>query len=278
MLYTSGGIGLKVERLNSFVSLVEVAMPDGDPVRAALVEGSRHRVVVDTLLAPADVASFGSASIVVYTHADWDHCWGTNAFPGAVVVGHQLTRERLLGAAEAETFAKMTATAPERFTGAAIVPPAVTFTDQLAIDAGGVTLCLHHMPGHTADSVWTHLPELDLVLAGDCLEDPQPSFNEAGHLRTWAAALRRWAQAGVKQVVPSHGRVLGPELIQRNLTYLDEMLGGVQHALDRGLTLEAILAEMPVERFLPDVDRYPAYYRKTHPANVKQAVAELTSA
>lgn len=267
---------MKIERLNGVVSLVKVAMPDGDAVRAALVAGSRHRVVVDTLLAPADVAPFGSGSIVVYTHADWDHCWGTKAFPGAVVVGHQLTRERLLGKAEAETFASMTAAAPDRFSGAAIVPPDVTFADQLTIDAGGVTLCLHHMPGHTADSVWTHIPELDLVLAGDCLEDPQPSFNEAGHLRAWAAALRRWGQLGVKQVVPSHGRVLGPELIQRNLTYLDEMLGGVRHALDRGLTLEAIMVEMPVERFLPDVDQYPAYYRQTHAENLKQVVAELT--
>jgi glyoxylase-like metal-dependent hydrolase (beta-lactamase superfamily II) len=266
---------MTLTQLNRYVTLQQVTMPDGDLVRAAKVAGERRQAVVDTLLGPADMAPLGSTDLVLYTHADWDHCWGTKAFPHALVIGHARTCERVLGPAEAETFARMTAASPERFAGAALVPPELTFTDRLTIDLGGLTLCLEAMPGHTADSVWTYMPELELVLAGDSLEEPILSLNEPGHLRDWAAALQRWSRACVQQVVPSHGQVSGPELIRRNLAYLEELLGAVEQGLARGLAVAELQALLPIERFLPHPERYPEYYRKTHPENVRTAYTEL---
>lgn len=264
-----------IEQMNQAVSLIERTMPDGSTVRAALVAGSRHRLVVDTLMSPADVAPFGPADLVVYTHADWDHCWGTRAFPGALVIGHERTRQRLLGRTEADLLDRMSGDHPAFFQGSAIVPPAVTFSERLTLDLGGVTAELHHAPGHTADAVVLHLPEHGMLLAGDVAEDPIPSLNEPGHLRGWAPLLRRWAASGIMQVVPSHGAVSGPELLLRNAGYLEELLGEVERLLKVGSAFAEIQARLPVERFLPDVDQYHAYYRSVHPGNVATAVAEL---
>lgn len=269
----------KHENLNSAVSLVERDLPGypGMAVRAALVSGSRHRVVVDTLLGPADMDAFRGAGLVVYTHADWDHCWGTAAFPGAPVLGHLKSRERLLDAREAENLARMRERHPDDFAGAAIIPPDVAFGDRLNVDAGGVTLRLHHLPGHTSDSLLIHIPEHDLILAGDTAEDPLPSLNEPGGARAWARQLRQWSRAGVRQVVPSHGRSSGADLLVRNATYLEELLGRVGQALSEGHSLDEIRTRLPVEAFLPDADRQPPYYHSTHRHNVEAIVSEVVS-
>lgn len=265
------------QALNSAVALVERAMPDGDTVRAACVTGSQHRVVIDTLMAPADVATFGAASLVVYTHCDWDHCWGTAAFPGVPIIGQRLTREMLQAPAAAQLLAAKKHAHPHAFVGAAIILPDILFDQTLTIDAGDVTLALHHVPGHMPDAIVVHIPEYDLLLAGDVAEGPIPSFNTPGDLQKWAPALRRWAASGVKQVVPSHGAISGPELLVHNADYVETILGHVAHGLALGHSLEEMQANLPVEKLLPDVARYSSYYRNVHPQNIATARLELST-
>lgn len=269
---------MQLETVHPAVDLLTRHFPGSQDftVAAARVQGSRHQVVIDTLLCPADMAPFTGASLVVYTHSDWDHCWGTAAFPGAPVIGHALTRERLMSPDAAASLAQMQQKRPDVYAASSIVLPSITFTEGLTLDVGGLTLCLEHLPGHTADSVVIHLPELNLLLAGDAVETPIPSLNEAGQIRPWAAALRRWERAGLTTVVPSHGRPGGPEILQRNLDYIETLLTQIEEMLRQGLSLEEMQARTPVEAFVPDIDRYPAYYRQGHLQNLTQVVAELT--
>lgn len=270
---------MKVERILPEVDLATRFLPGSAdfPVQAAFVRGSRHRVVVDTLIRPADMLPFGGATLVVYTHSDWDHCWGTAAFPGVPVIGHNLTRQRLLNSEVTAYLAQRRQKEPDAFEGSAVVPPDITFEGRLSIDIGGLTLCLEHLPGHTADSIVVHVPELNLLLAGDALERPIPSLNEAGHIRAWARALRRWCQAGVTCVVPSHGRHGGPDLLQQNLDYIEALLDRTGEFLQQGLSLTEIQARIKVEEFVPEIDRYPSYYRRGHLQNLAQVVAELAA-
>ncbi len=244
-------------------------------VKAALVQGTKHRIVVDTLIAPADMVACQDPTLVIYTHSDWDHCWGTAAFPGVPVIGHTIARERLLSQEAQEHLVNLQRESPEAFGDSRIIPPDITFDSSLVIDAGCLTLRLHHTPGHTADSLVVHIPELDLLLAGDVVENPIPSLNEPGHIRDWAKSLRRWEQAGLKQVVPSHGRPGGPELLNRNASYVEELLDRVGRFLDQGVPLDEMQHRMPVEEFVADIDQYPAYYRQGHVSNIAQVVAEL---
>lgn len=268
---------MQVVRLNEILTLVECPLlpGDGDTVRAVLVEGRRHRVVVDTLCSPADMRPFADPTLVVYTHADWDHCWGTAAFPGVPVIAQRAAKERLQGAAEVERLVQMCAQYPERFAGAWIAPPEITFASQLEVDAGGVTLRLEHVPGHTVDSIWVYLPELEVLLAGDVAEDPFPSLGVPGSLRAWARRLRQRSANGVRRVVPAHGRVMGPELLEQNADYIERLLELGKAALDKGMSLPEIQDALPVERFCRDADRLSDYYRTTHRENVAAAVAEL---
>jgi len=273
------GFGLRVEPFLPSVTLVTRSLPGSYdfPVTAALVAGTRHRVVVDTLIEPADMAPFAGATLVVYTHSDWDHCWGTAAFPGVPVIGHRLTRERLTAPEADEALAQMRAANPAAFANSQVVPPDLTFSVRLTIDAGGLTVELHHLPGHTSDSAVVHVPELGLLLAGDAVETPIPTLSEPGHIRRWAASLRQWSRAGVRHVVPGHGRPGGPELLAENAAYIERLAEAAEAGLDRGQSVEEMAAALPLTALLPaaSVDQLPPYYRQQHRENIAQIVAEL---
>lgn len=273
---------LRIEQFLPAVTLVTRPLPGSTdfPVTAAMVTGRRHRVVVDTLIRPDDMAPFAGATLVVYTHFDWDHCWGTGAFPGVPVLGHRMTRERLTAPEAAAFLEEMRAKNPADFEGSRIIPPDITFGDRLTIDAGGLTLELHHLPGHTADSAVVHVPELGLLLAGDAVEAPLPTLSEPGHIRAWARALRTWARAGLRHVVPGHGRPGGPELLEANAEYIERVLEAAEDGLAKGLSPAEIATGLPLTAVIPAeaAAHLPPYYRQQHEANLAAAVAELQAA
>lgn len=268
---------VKVVQLSSSLTLAEAPLlpGDGDAVRSVMVSGRRHRVVVDTLCSPEDMAAFTNPTLVAYTHGDWDHCWGTGAFPGIPVIAHRTTRNRLLSDREKGELKQMCAEFPDRFAGAQIIPPDITFDTRMAVDAGGVTLRFEHVPGHTPDSIWIYLPEHEVLLAGDAAEDPFPTLGVPGALRVWAQRLRRRSDYGVQQVIPSHGRVMGPELLRQNADYIEWLLEMGAAALQRGMSLSEIQDALPLQRFVKDAESLTAYYQNAHRENVAAAVAEL---
>jgi glyoxylase-like metal-dependent hydrolase (beta-lactamase superfamily II) len=209
-------------------------MEGGGAVRAALLLGERRAVVVDTLTCPEDMAplqaligAHGRPYIVVNTHADWDHFWGNAAFPGAPIVGHCIARERILKptADEVAEIDGLRAESPAQFANAALVAPDITFETTMAIDLGGMTAELHHLPGHTADCLLVYVPERHLLYAGDCAEDPFPLLH-SGPLDGWIAGLRHWAERDVETVVPAHGAIGGAGLLRDNADYLESLTRG----------------------------------------------------
>ena len=68
-------------------------------VRSVLLRGSRFDLVWDTLSHPDDMIAFAQACsdrtcFVVYSHADWDHVFGTMALSHGLVVGHRACAAR----------------------------------------------------------------------------------------------------------------------------------------------------------------------------------------
>lgn len=253
------------------VELIEQPLPD-DPtvtVKAVRIQGSGRQLVVDTLFSPAAMSPWApAADLVVYTHADWDHCLGTAAFPGVPVLGHRLTRERLLGAAAAAVFADLGGRYPDTFAGAAIVPPDITFERELTLALGDITVTLHHGPGHTTDSIFVHVPAARLIVAGDWAEDPLPAIDAPEHLEQWRDQLEFWADQDVGLVIPSHGRPQGPELLRSNAAYLAALLHTTATELRAGHSAAAVAEQLPVDRLVPRIEHLPDFYRRVHADNV----------
>ncbi|HLO01593.1 MAG TPA: MBL fold metallo-hydrolase [Symbiobacteriaceae bacterium] len=267
---------MQLETIQPGLDLLTRAMPGSTyPVAAVKLTGTALTAVIDTLIRPADMTPFGSTDLVIYTHADWDHCWGTAAFPGAPIIGHRLTGERLRSETEARELATKRAEMPTEFDGSVLIPPQITFEQSMQVDLGGFTLQLHHLPGHCSDALLLYVPDHELVLAGDTAEVPVPYLNEFGQIADWAAGLRRWERAGVKRVIPSHGRPGGPELLAQTATYIEETLGQVQFLVMAGCDLPEIQKRCSVEPLLPAGVK-PESYASLHKANLAQCWRELT--
>ncbi len=260
------------------VHLAERPLPGyGGEVRATYIEGTRHRVLVDTLLSPKDVSAFSDATLVVNSHADWDHVWGNPAFVGQVpIMGHRLCRERLLRD-DGRKLREAQSRDPGTYAGAGIVPPDLVFDGVQVIDAGGLTLELHPLPGHTDDSVVCYLPERKLLLAADSVELPIPSLEMPGAAREYARRLREWADRGIEVVIPGHGPVGGSELLLHNAAYIELLFQRVNGLVSR-LTDEEIQRLLPLEEFVREANRYDLYYQDAHKHNIQVVMVELTGA
>lgn len=233
--------------------LTELAL-DGFDVRGALLIGAQSAVVWDTLSQPRDMQPLRAllakrALQIVYSHADWDHVWGTAglAEPSAPIISHTACLARF-GADVPVTLAKKQAAEPGTWDEVVLMPPTQTFERELVLDLGGITLALHHLPGHTEDCIVGFIPQWGILLAGDTVETPLPVVPPDSPLDAWIEQLQRWAaDPRVQTVIPSHGAIGGRELITRNIAYLQ--------ALHEGRPIDV-------------PDDLDDFYRETHAANL----------
>jgi len=112
--------------------LTQVTLDDFD-VRGALILGGTRVVVWDTLSHPRDMRLFepliGDRDIViVYSHADWDHIWGTAGLPHdrARIIGHAGCGDRFASDVPA-VLGRKRAAEPGRWDDVVLVPPTETF-------------------------------------------------------------------------------------------------------------------------------------------------------
>lgn len=234
--------------------LTEISLGDFD-VRAVLIPGKERMVVWDTLAHPDDMNVFLPMTrdrelVIVYSHADWDHIWGTAGLPDGnrTILAHDLCLERFLTEVPS-ILAEKTAEDPVRWQTVQLRPPTATFAREQAIDLGESTLFLHHLPGHTADSIVGFLPAEGVLLAGDAVETPFPMVPAECDLALWIEELCRWQEdSRVRTVIPSHGAIGGPEILAQNIAYLRRLLNGEIMAIPATLS---------------------TFYRETHLANVR---------
>ena len=238
------------------VWVTEVSLREYD-VRGVLLLGERMMFVWDTLSHPRDMAAWlplvGDRSLTIaYSHADWDHVWGTAGLPHqqAVIIGHRLCLARF-GEDVPRTLDEMRAAEPGSWEAVELIPPNEVFDEKMVLNLGGVTVVLRHLPGHTRDCCVAFVPERGLLLMGDTAETPFPVVPPDGPLDRWIAGLERWERdPRVQTVVPAHGAIGGREILKENTRYLRGLLDG--HPVE-------------VPRTLTD------FYRTTHESNLRAA-------
>ncbi len=222
---------MSLKQINEHLWLQELDLNIFD-VRGALLVGEERAVIWDTLSHPRDMEPYLSLIeskevLVVYSHADWDHIWGSaTLLPTATFIGHKQCRARFQTDVPEKLRQKQLAE-PGQWEGVQLVPPAIVFQKNLLIDLGGLTLDLHHLPGHTADCLVAFIPEQGILLTGDTTETPFPIVPADSPLAVWISRLQQWQQdERVKQVIPSHGPLGGRELIAQSVDYLKHLQKG----------------------------------------------------
>jgi glyoxylase-like metal-dependent hydrolase (beta-lactamase superfamily II) len=221
--------------------LTEAAVDDFS-VRGAVIVGSQRAVVWDSLSHPRDMKAVQALVAekdwtLVYTHADWDHVWGTAGLShqNQTIIAHANCLARFSKDVPVELEEKRRSQ-PKLWGDVILVPPTVTFEHELRLDLGNVTLHLCHLPGHTLDCIVGFIPQWGALLAGDTVETPLPVINAGSSVEEWIAGLQRWEQDDrVQHVIPSHGIIGGRELLRQNIDYLQDLRDGISPNISENL-------------------------------------------
>jgi glyoxylase-like metal-dependent hydrolase (beta-lactamase superfamily II) len=213
-------------------------------IRGTLITRNKRAVIWDSLSHPRDMAPYlpliGNRDLfLVYSHADWDHVWGTAGLTPlpAVILAHSVCAHRF-DTDVPDTLARKQAAEPGKWDDVQLVPPCVLIEQSCRLDLGELTVELHHLPGHTEDCLIAILPEPGIALIGDTIETPFPVVPNGSNLRAWIEQLKRWEQVPtLTRVVPCHGPMGGREIISQTIDYLERLSSGASFKLPAELTL-----------------------------------------
>ncbi len=224
-------------KLNSNIWITEIELSVCD-VRSVLICDEKHAVIWDTLSHPDDMGHFlpeiGDRELtIIYSHADWDHIWGTGAFPHrkTEIIGHSFCQKRFTNDVPVKLDEKKSEDSTQ-WEDVKLIPPNKTFQQELIVNLNDTTLILQQLQGHTEDSIVAFLPDKGILLMGDTVETPLPSVPPECPIDLWIEELQRWeSDSRVKSVIPSHGIIGGREIIQQNIIYLQNLKDGHEFTL-----------------------------------------------
>jgi glyoxylase-like metal-dependent hydrolase (beta-lactamase superfamily II) len=243
-------------------------------VNATLILGDGEAILVDTLATAAQAEELAAAVrevtpaalTIVNTHYHWDHTFGNAVLADLglltkapqLIWGHASAAALLRDRAEAvrrEAYEEALRLAPsiaEELLTVHIMAPNTTVRHESALDLGGRAVILYHFGrGHTDGDLVVHVPDADVVVAGDLVEEgAAPSFGDAYPLEwpeTVAALLRLTTPSTA--VVPGHGAVVGQNFVRGQHEELAALDWVIRDGHADGAPAEHVAAKAP---FGPD--------------------------
>lgn len=194
-----------------------------------LVLGDGACLVIDTRSSPrhardlkADIARITPLPVttVVSTHWHWDHVFGNHEFRPATIWGHARCRATMLADGEAKR-AWVMDDVPEiadDVRDMVIDPPDAVFEDAVSIEVGARRVDLRYLGrGHTDADAVVLVPDVDVLFAGDLLEnDAVPWFGD-GFPMDWPQTVERLLDLVRGPVVPGHGSLGDRSFVERQL-------------------------------------------------------------
>jgi len=221
-----------------------VRMPDfvkvygdgGSRVNATVITGKRGTVVVDTHVTLEDgkalkdmaVEASGGRPIlaVILTHEHFDHIVG-NQFFSCPIISTAAAR-RCIQEISSERL-------PEGFV---LTPPTETFTGEMSIHIGDMTLVLWSDGGHSPGELSVFIPEHGVLLTGDNVFNGRTPYVGDADVPKWLEVLTRLRAMGPEVVIPGHGPVGGKEILVRQRDWLEAFLVLAQDCFRKGIGVE----------------------------------------
>lgn len=271
--------------MSGFIEVADrvwVARYEWMDVNCVLVGGQRGLVAVDTHSSGAaarhvldDVRALGAGDVVavVNTHEHFDHTFGNAAFRagyGAVPIhAHETAAERTVPAGERIKRAYADSDDPHRDEVLAtdIVPADHTFSSVRVLDLGDRLLeLLHPGRGHTGGDLVVRVPDADVLLAGDLVEESPtgaavPGLGGDCYPLDWPLSLDLvlGLLTDSTVVVPGHGAPVDREFVTDQRADLGVLAETIRDLAGRGVPVGQALAAgewpYPAERVVDAVCR-----------------------
>ncbi|MCX5115092.1 MBL fold metallo-hydrolase [Streptomyces sp. NBC_00378] len=238
---------------------------------AGILTDGGHSALIDTAATESRARRLRRAALalaprppraVVNTHFHGDHTYGNFVFPEALTIGHERTRTMVRAAG-----LHMAGLWPDVCWGdIEITPPELTFRDRTTLHVGTIRAELIHIgpAAHTTDDTIVWLPDQGVLFTGDLVMNGVTPFCVMGSVTGSLRALEQLRALGATTVVPGHGPVGGPEILDVNEAYLRRIRQLAKEGTEAGATpLELARTAGPgpyahlldSERLLPNLHR-----------------------
>ncbi|HEX5089177.1 MAG TPA: MBL fold metallo-hydrolase [Nocardioides sp.] len=246
---------------------VWVARYEWFDVNVTVVRGGSGLLVVDTHASAEaarevidDVRALGAGDVVavVNTHEHFDHVFGNGAFRTAYgdvpVHAHEVAAANTVASGERFKARLADRSGEPRVAGllaTEIVPADTTFSSAVALDVGDrLVELVHPGRGHTDGDLVVRVPDSDVVLAGDLVEESgPPGFGPDSHPMDWPLTLdivlSLLTPASV--VVPGHGAPVDRAFVEEQRNTIGIVAETIRDLATRGVPVAEALdaAEWP---------------------------------
>lgn len=173
---------------------------------------------------------------LINTHHHGDHTYGNYLFGGATIVAHERCRDGVLASglpANLGVWTDVDWDIPE------LAPPFLTYADAVTVWSGDLKCDVRYvgMPAHTTNDSLIWLPERSVLFAGDLAFSGGTPFLLMGSVEGAIEVLKQVVRPlGAQTIVPGHGPVSGPEVIDEMLGYLRFVLDVARRGMAAGLS------------------------------------------
>ncbi|QZY30261.1 MBL fold metallo-hydrolase [Nocardioides coralli] len=241
---------------------VWVARHEWFDLNVTVVGGDRGLLVVDThgsAAAAGEVAAdvrrlaAGSVIGIVNTHWHHDHTFGNGRlrqeFGAVPVTAHEEAAAELAAGAEGvrRRYAESDDPHRDEVLATEVVLPDDTFSSVRVIDLGDrVVELLHPGRGHTAGDLVVQVPDADVLLAGDLVEESAPpSLGPDSFPMDWPLTLDLviGLLKPTSVVVPGHGALVDRAFVERQHDELGVVAETIRDLAGRGVPLADALTE-----------------------------------
>lgn len=214
-----------------------------------LLVGSHGAVSIDTCATESRTLAYREVirtvadvpvRTLVNTHHHGDHTHGNYLFRDATVVAHERTREAQL---EAGLWRNPPFWTDFELGDVELEPPSLTYSEGVTLWVDDLRCEVSHVgrPAHTTNDSIVWLPERSVLFAGDLLFAGGTPFVLMGSVAGAIEVLENVvAPLQAQTIVPGHGEVSGPGLVDDVLGYLRFVMDVAQRGREAELTpLEA---------------------------------------
>ena len=157
---------------------------------------------------------------LVNTHHHGDHTYGNCLFAGATIVAHERCREEILAFGPPANSGIWT---DVEWGQLSVAPPFLTYDTGVTLWSGDLRCDVRYVgtPAHTTNDSIIHIPQRSVLFAGDLLFNGGTPFLLLGSIAGSIEVLEQVVRPlGAATIVPGHGPVCGPEVIEDMLGYL----------------------------------------------------------
>ncbi len=232
-------------------------------VNITLIGGSDGLLMVDTHGSAAqarvvadDVRRLGAGPLtgLVNTHEHWDHHFGNATMVqqfGEMPIHATDWAHDHVEASAARTFESYADRVDdphrEEILATELLLPTHTFSSAVQLDLGDRAVeLIHPGRGHTAGDLVVRVPDADVLLGGDLIEESDPPFiGDDSWPMEWPLTLDLviGLMTDATVVVPGHGRVVDRDFVQDQRVELGVIAETIRDLASRGVPQSQALAE-----------------------------------